>query len=254
MRMYLNINDENKVKMLWAYQRGLDVENTPEFQNAYIEDFDFARTADRIKRESIEEEDIYKISDFGCKEDVFGKDDKQSFSISNICKRYIENWPTMYEHGIGIMFYGPIGTGKTFFANAIVNEMKLYGVRCVSTSLSRIMNIIYSAKDKQNVIDYLNRYQLLVIDDFGVERDTQYSTETIMNIINTRSSVNKPLIITTNLSPKEMRECKNMQYSRIYSRLLSFCNTKIKLSGPDRRKEIECKKNEIAKMLLLDDL
>ena len=86
--------------------------------------------------------------------------------------------------------------------------------RCVKASVTnfpRIMNRLQGfGEDKQGFLDKLNRYDCLVIDDLGVERDTSYSVEQIYNVVDARSRSGKPLIVTTNLSLDDLRNPSSM--------------------------------------------
>ena len=90
---------------------------------------------------------------------------------------------------------------------------------------------------RQNVMDKLQKYDLLVIDDLGVERDTSYSLEQVYNIIDTRSRAGKPLIVTTNLTLEDLQNPASIEYARIYDRILEMCPIRLKLIGESRRKD-----------------
>lgn len=167
---------------------------------------------------------------------TFERDDRRNPKYSEVCKRYVENWAEMKADNIGILFYGSVGTGKSFFACAIANALL---DRCVSTSvtnLPRILNRLQTlGEERQAFIDKLQRYQLLVIDDLGVERETSYAAEQVYNVIDTRARAGLPLIITTNLTMQELENPENMQYKRIYDRVLEMCPIRLKMTGESRR-------------------
>ena len=65
---------------------------------------------------------------------------------------------------------------------------------------------------------------LLILDDFGIERSTEYALEQIYNIINARYLKSKPTIITTNLNFKDIEtEQEDIMLDRIYSRIIEMC-------------------------------
>ena len=68
-------------------------------------------------------------------------------------------------------------------------------------------------------------------------------------MIDERYKANLPLIITTNLTPKQMRSVQDVAHARIYSRVLEMC-TPILLQGTDRRKSISSGKRVLAKQIL----
>ena len=72
-------------------------------------------------------------------------------------------------------------------------------------------------------ISRLCRYPLLILDDFGMERGTEYGLEQVFNVIDSRYRSRKPLIVTTNLTLAELQHPKDTAHSRIYDRLLAMC-------------------------------
>ena len=98
-------------------------------------------------------------------------------------------------------------------------------------------------------VDRLCGYPLLVIDDFGMERGTEYVLEQIYNIIDSRYRSRKPLIVTTNLTLTELKNPQNTAHARIYDRLLELC-TPIACTGPSMRKDIGQAKLNLLKALL----
>ena len=168
---------------------------------------------------------------------TFSADDKRDQKISNVCHKYVSSWEDMAADNIGILFYGGVGTGKSFYACCIANALlcRLESV-CV-TNIPQIMTKLHDFGQKQNVMDKLQKYDLLVIDDLGVERDTSYSLEQVYNIIDTRSRACKPLIVTTNLTLEELQHPPNIDYARIYDRILEMCPIRLKLIGESRRKD-----------------
>ena len=95
-----------------------------------------------------------------------------------------------------------------------------------------------SAFDKNvDVISRLQKYDLVVIDDLGVERSTDYAIEQVYSLIDARYRSGKPLIITTNLAPDDIAKPANIAYERIYDRIKQN-SIPVKMIGESRRKEI----------------
>ena len=69
----------------------------------------------------------------------------------------------------------------------------------------------------------LNTAKLLIIDDLGAERGTDYALEKVYNIIDSRYLSGKPLILTTNMTLKDMQESEDIRYRRIYDRIFEMC-------------------------------
>ena len=90
--------------------------------------------------------------------------------------------------------------------------------------------------DKQKYIESFNKYPLLILDDLGAERSSEYAQEQVYNVINTRYHAGLPFIITTNLTADEIKKPQEVKYSRIYDRILERCHP-IKMEGVSRRRE-----------------
>ena len=69
----------------------------------------------------------------------------------------------------------------------------------------------------------LDDYSLLVIDDLGVERNTEYAMEQMFTVIDSRYRSKKPLIVTTNLKLEEIKNPPDLAHARIYDRILERC-------------------------------
>lgn len=167
---------------------------------------------------------------------TFENDDHINKRVSLIAKRYVDNFPRMLENGKGLIFYGNVGTGKTFLAACIANALIDKGYSCMVTNFARLINTLGGMfEGRQKYIDTLNSLDLLVIDDLAAERDTEYMNEVVHNIIDSRYRSGKPLIVTTNLSKNELHDPVDLRKQRTYSRLkeMSFL---VKVEGFDRRR------------------
>ena len=104
------------------------------------------------------------------------------------------------------------------------------------TNFATILNDLNSHyADRNEYIQSLCRNRLLIIDDLGLERGTDYGLEQVYNVIDARYRSNKPLIITTNLTLNEMQNETNIARKRIYDRVLEMC-IPIQIQGPHMRK------------------
>lgn len=168
---------------------------------------------------------------------TFAKDDKSNEKISNVALNYVEKFKKMREGGKGLLFFGTVGTGKTFIAAAIANALIDKGFNCLVTNFSRLVNTIQGMyAGKQEYIDSLNNFDLLIIDDLAAERDTEYMNEIVQMIIDNRYRAGLPLIVTTNLTAEELKNPVDIKKQRTYSRLLEMC-IPLEVSGADRRKQ-----------------
>ena len=189
------------------------------------------------------------IQDKGYIDWTFGNDDGSNPAQTDKAMRYCLKWDDMHKDNIGLLLWGNVGTGKTYFAACIANYLISLGVPVLMTSFIKLTNALTGFdEDKNAYIKSLNNYKLLIIDDLGAERQSDYMLEQVYNIIDSRYKNQQPLIITTNLSLSEIKEPKEIKYSRIYSRIIEMC-VPIRFDGTDRRKEVSASKLEKAKKL-----
>ena len=139
--------------------------------------------------------------------------------------KYVENWEDMKANSSGLLLWGNVGTGKSFFAGCIANALLEKGVPVLMTNFSRILNTLTGMhfEDRNQFIDSLNRYSLLIIDDLGIERNSEYALEQVFNVIDSRYRSKKPLIVTTNLTLTELNNAPDVAHRRIYDRILERC-------------------------------
>ena len=64
---------------------------------------------------------------------------------------------------------------------------------------------------------------MLVFDDLGAERGTEFAREQVYNVVNARWESGRPFIVTTNLTLQEMQNEEQMVLKRIYDRVLDVC-------------------------------
>lgn len=167
---------------------------------------------------------------------------EQSYTVA---LNFAKNFEEMQKDNIGLLFYGCVGSGKSFLASCIANyliEEKLLSVKM--RNFAEIINDLQSggfSLDKNKYIDLITNVPLLILDDLGIERDTSYAKEQVYNVINARYQKQKPTIITTNLSFETIENTKEMEYQRIYSRIIEMC-IPVVVVGQDYRKKIKSHK------------
>ena len=168
---------------------------------------------------------------------TFANDDGSNPKMTKAMKNFVEHFKTFREEGKGLLLFGSVGTGKTFLAACVANELISRGIPCLVTNFARIANEVQGMFDgKQQYYDNLNSFPLLVIDDLSAERKTEYMQEIVFNVIDARYRANLPLIVTTNLTREELLNPADLTYQRIFSRLFEMC-TPIEVTGKDRRQQ-----------------
>ena len=114
---------------------------------------------------------------------------------------YVESWETMQAENIGYLFWGGVGTGKSYLAACIANALMEKEVAVCMTNFATILgDLAASFEGRNEYISSLCSYPLLILDDFGMERGTEYGLEQVYSVIDSRYRSGKPLIATTNLT------------------------------------------------------
>jgi len=118
------------------------------------------------------------------------------------------------------------------------------------TNFAAILNDLAVCFEGRNeYIDRLCRYPLLIIDDFGMERSTEYGLEQIYNVIDSRYRSEKPLIVTTNHTPDMLQNPQDTAHARIYDRLTEMCAPILFMGGNFRKEKAQAKLSRLKELL-----
>ena len=173
-------------------------------------------------------------------------------AILHMIRRYVEKFDQMAEKGNGLLFHGSVGTGKTYAAACIGNELIQ---RCKSVFMTSTYTML-KLRDPDEEEAYMNRIRrcaLLIIDDIGAERSTEFGRERVFGYIDARLGEKKPMILTTNLDFDRMLKPETTEEARIFDRLLKR-SFPVVFSGPSwRRAEAKSNFNEMKALLEGDD-
>ena len=134
----------------------------------------------------------------------------------------------------GLYLWGPVGSGKTYAAYAIKKRIAEMGITTRLMSAPAMFDMIrddFDHKDSFNLERILANRGILIIDDLGAEKPSEWVSETVFKIINKRYEEMIPTVITSNL---ELGELAPRFGDRIPSRIAEMCDI-IKLDGADRR-------------------
>ena len=144
-----------------------------------------------------------------------------------------------------------LGTGKSFFAGCIANALLERDVPVLMTNFPSILNRLTGvfSEDRADFIASLELYDLLIIDDLGVERSTEYAMEQMFYVIDSRYRSRKPMIITTNLRLEEIKNPPDLAHARIYDRILERC-APILFAGKNFREENAAATRTAAKQIV----
>lgn len=182
---------------------------------------------------------------------TIGKDDRENQEVTELCEKYINNFGQFKEANAGLIFYGAVGTGKTYHAASIANGIIDQGYKALFTSLSTLgakMSEDYG-KNRLSVLSDICKYDLVILDDLGIERTTSTMNENVYQIINALYQSETIMIFTTNMDVSTMQKVTDPNETRIYSRILECCKP-VKVTGSDRRRGKAREKAQLFKELL----
>lgn len=162
-------------------------------------------------------------------------DKTKALSAVKKCKTYVEEFDIKKPC---LLLMGKTGTGKTFFSHCIAKEIisKGYTVLCVTAYriIDEMTKEAIGESDK-SFSNFIQKCDLLIIDDLGTERQTDFAENIFFNIFNERTNLNLPIVVTTNLTANELK----LKYGeRLVSRMFGNCDG-IKMPKEDIRMKIK---------------
>lgn len=139
------------------------------------------------------------------------KQEEAKYIATDYCKFFDE-----YKNsGVNLIFYGFVGTGKTLLAAAIANELiaNSYSVRFSSVlKITAELKSTYSEDSPTShneIIDNHSEYDLLVLDEVGVQNNTRWELNVLYELINRRYEKKLPTLVITNIDPKDLEGGKD---------------------------------------------
>ena len=165
--------------------------------------------------------------------------DKITKTAKQIAEYYADNIYANLAFGTNLVIegLGKVGTGKTHLACAIAHKAI---EQRVPTKFINVVSMISELKERMNIPKYIRTYtdtELLIIDDIGKEKNSEWVCQTIYQIINIRYEKQKPTIITTENSMKNMTAHYKEKGKAIQSRIAEN-HILITLNGNDFREKI----------------
>lgn len=164
-------------------------------------------------------------------------------SALNYCIKFIDDFPAVDQ---GLLLMGPVGVGKTHLAVSILKGLTERGFSCLFYEFGTLLKEIqdsYNAFTQTSELAVLSPVfstDVLVLDELGASKPTEWVRDTMSHIINTRYNDNKHTIFTTNYFDERVANEETLEERigvRLRSRLYEMCRT-IKLSGEDYRRKV----------------
>lgn len=168
---------------------------------------------------------------------TFAADDRSDDRISEAMRRYVERFDEFRTSGKGLLLFGSVGTGKSFYAaciaNALIDQNRAVRMRKMATIINEMQG---SMDGKNSILDKLTDCSLLIIDDLGADSGSEFRKEVTYSVIDRRYCSGLPMIVTTNLTADALKKPQDIGYQRIYDRILERCFP-IEITGQSRRRQ-----------------
>ena len=159
-------------------------------------------------------------------------------------KEYSEKLANSVERK-GLILVGNNGVGKTHLACSIANELIKNGIPIIYGTLINLLAELKNTYDVDNnisemkIIKLYEKVDLLIIDDLGKEKPSEWGLEKLFTIINSRYENNLPVIITTNYNQNSLINRLSINgeietAKSIISRLYEMCYL-VKIEDRDHR-------------------
>ncbi|MDT5159167.1 MAG: replication protein DnaC [Acidobacteriota bacterium] len=167
-------------------------------------------------------------------------------AASNILDNYLAG-----EIDRGLLFMGPVGVGKTHLSVAILKGLIEQGVQCLFYDFGTLLKHIQDSYNKvsntseMSVLSPVYQAEVLVLDELGASKPTDWVRDTMMNIIGKRYNDKRLTIFTTNYMDERRNPANPTEETledrvgvRLRSRLYEMCHT-VQIDGEDYRKQLD---------------
>ena len=181
----------------------------------------------------------------GCHFNSYSPSDPSQVKALRLATQFTMEYPAVER---GLIFTGPVGVGKTHLAVSILKGLTERGFSCLFYEFGSLLKEIqdsYNANTKASELGVLSpvfNADVLVLDELGASKPTDWVRDTMAHIINTRYNDKKATIFTTNY-PDERRNDREESLEdrigiRLRSRLYEMCKT-IEVKGNDYRRKLD---------------
>ena len=153
--------------------------------------------------------------------DAEDADDAALNKAHHWANRFVDEYPL---EKTGLLFVGSVGVGKTHLAVGIIKALiRDKGVRCLFCDYRELLKSIQNSYNpsvqatEMEILQPVFDAEVLVLDELGAVRSTEWVFDTVNYILNSRYNDNKTTIITTNYPDKAEQERGGEEDSRSFS-------------------------------------
>lgn len=161
-------------------------------------------------------------------------DQKQDELAFKQCLAYAQRENLFTEEKNGLLILGTVGTGKTHLAASIANYLVEKGIPTQFGTFIDYLESIkreYDAIGQKEELSRLKNTLMLVIDDLGKEKWSEWTQQVLFDIVNHRYEYRLPIVVTSNLNPDQLKKYVG---EAIYSRLYEMCGY-VRMTGANYR-------------------
>lgn len=154
------------------------------------------------------------------------RDERQKAGL-RIALDYLGSYKRKLEDGQGLVLYGKRGSGKTMLACALANTLATHGVQSLFLNAPEWFGRIRESfqegaeESEHDIVTEARNADLLILDDIGVDKCTEFVERTIYLVVNGRMNDVRPIIATTNC--ETVRDLATVIGERSASRLYEMC-------------------------------
>lgn len=142
--------------------------------------------------------------------ETFHAVDEKQLKVLRVCREYADNFQKHHADGRSLLLLGNVGTGKTHLAAAIADQIIRSGGTALYRTVYGILQYVKASFDRDSEYNESQAFaafiepDLLIIDEVGATKTSEFEQQTIFNIINGRYEQQVPTIVISNLMPDEL--------------------------------------------------
>lgn len=143
--------------------------------------------------------------------EAFVANDEKQAKVLRVCREYAENFDKHFNEGRSLLLLGNVGTGKTHLAASIADYViTKQGCTALYRTVYGILQYVKGSFDRESEYNETDAFaafidpHLLIIDEVGATKTTEFEQQTLFNIINGRYEQQIPTIVISNLMPEEL--------------------------------------------------